>query len=215
MKRQMCALVRAAAAATLLQFATPMPAFAHHAMDGATPETFWQGLLSGLAHPVLGPDHALFLLAAGYLAFYLPVRLRYLVAAVVVVGAFAGTALHLAGAGFPLTESVIALSVLIGGLLVLRRRGLTPEGLSLLFAGFAVFHGYAYGQAIIGAERTPLVAYFVGLSMVQYLAIIGIAGLIELSGIATNRNGSAIRYSGAVVAAIGCVLLSRALISAL
>ena len=28
-----------------------LPAFAHHGMGGATPSTFVQGFLSGLAHP--------------------------------------------------------------------------------------------------------------------------------------------------------------------
>jgi len=33
------------------------PAFALHAMAGATPTSFSEGLLSGLGHPVIGLDH--------------------------------------------------------------------------------------------------------------------------------------------------------------
>ena len=36
-------------------------------MGGATPATFWQGLASGVGHPVIGLDHLVFLLAAGVL----------------------------------------------------------------------------------------------------------------------------------------------------
>ena len=42
------------------------PAFAHHAMDGQMPTSFAQGLLSGLAHPVIGPDHLAFIISGRY-----------------------------------------------------------------------------------------------------------------------------------------------------
>lgn len=44
---------------------TLAPASAHHVMDGQLPSTFAQGLLSGLGHPVIGPDHLAFLIAVG------------------------------------------------------------------------------------------------------------------------------------------------------
>jgi hypothetical protein len=44
------------------------PASAHHAMGGATPSNLWEGLLSGLAHPVIGLDHLAFVIAAGLIA---------------------------------------------------------------------------------------------------------------------------------------------------
>jgi len=44
------------------------PALAHHVMGGATPVTFGQGFLSGLAHPVIGLDHLAVVVAVGCLA---------------------------------------------------------------------------------------------------------------------------------------------------
>ena len=44
---------------------TAVPASAHHIMGGEMPSTFGQGLLSGLGHPVIGPDHLAFLIAVG------------------------------------------------------------------------------------------------------------------------------------------------------
>ena len=41
----------------LALFAGASPAFAHHVMGGKLPETFLQGLLSGLGHPIIGLDH--------------------------------------------------------------------------------------------------------------------------------------------------------------
>ena len=45
------------------------PAFAHHpfAMAEGGEMNGIQGLLSGMAHPLFGPDHFLFLLAIGFL----------------------------------------------------------------------------------------------------------------------------------------------------
>jgi urease accessory protein len=37
-------------------------------------------------------------------------------------------------------------------------------------AGLA--HGYAYGEAVIGAEATPLVAYLAGLALVQMALLV-------------------------------------------
>src|SRR5207249_12167708 len=56
-------LCRTALVAVLFLFTTS--AFAHHVMGGATPSTLVEGLLSGIAHPVIGPDHLAFLLAIG------------------------------------------------------------------------------------------------------------------------------------------------------
>src|SRR5262245_66464475 len=41
------------------------PASADHVMGGRTPSTFLEGLLSGLAHPVIGPEHLGFLIVGG------------------------------------------------------------------------------------------------------------------------------------------------------
>ncbi|MGZ3291216.1 MAG: HupE/UreJ family protein, partial [Xanthobacteraceae bacterium] len=57
-------LRRAALAVAPLLFMTAS-ASAHHVMGGKTPATFFEGLISGLGHPVIGPDHLAFLLAIG------------------------------------------------------------------------------------------------------------------------------------------------------
>src|SRR5262245_65599030 len=54
--------------AALIALFVADPALAHHAMDGATPTTFWHGLLSGLGHPVIGLDHLAAIIAVGCLA---------------------------------------------------------------------------------------------------------------------------------------------------
>ena len=45
--------------------ATAGTASAHHLMGGKTPSTFADGILSGIGHPIIGPDHLAFLVALG------------------------------------------------------------------------------------------------------------------------------------------------------
>lgn len=151
----------------------PVPAVAHHAMGGETPRTFVQGLLSGLAHPVIGIDHFLFLLSAGFLAYGLRSRSRFLTPAAFVLGGFFGTCLDRAGFGMPLAEVLTALSVIVGGALVLRTRPLSGPAIGLFFGVAGVVHGYAYAESIIGAELPPYAAYLLGLAAIQYVVMAG------------------------------------------
>ncbi len=153
------------------------PVAAHHAMGGRTPDSLLQGLLSGFAHPLIGPDHLLFLLAAGILVLALKTPERYIAPASLVVAAAAGTVLHLEAGLLPYAEIMIALSVIAGGALVLSRRRLGTTGLVCLLVAAGVLHGYAYGESIIGAEETPLIAYLFGFSLMQYVLVLGV-GLV-------------------------------------
>ena len=198
----MKAFIVAAAALALL----PRIAWAHHFMGGGLPQTFMQGLLSGLGHPVIGVDHAAFIVAAGF--FLATVEGGMWGVLALIVGALLGAALHLAGAGLPGAEIGVALSViLIGGLVAARRRvGLTWLAGGLALAG--ILHGYAYAESIFGAEATPLVAYLVGFSVIQ-LGIAAAAFLIHRRLIATREAWARFASSGVGAAAgtIGAVFL--------
>lgn len=160
--------------AVLLGF--PEPALAHHAMGGATPSTFVEGFLSGLGHPIIGLDHLAFIVSAGLIAglagrgLWLPVAF--------VAASIAGVFLHVGELDLPVAEPVIGVSVLaIGGLLALARGNLGRGVWIAVFAVVGVFHGYAYGEAIVGAEPTPLWAYLAGLAVIQSLVAVGVAAL--------------------------------------
>ena len=139
---------------------------AHHFMDGTLPQTFVQGLLSGLGHPLIGVDHAAFIVAAGFVLARVAGGLWGVGA--LIVGSLIGAALHLAGFALPGGEIGVALSLMLIGGLVLARRAV---GLSWLAGGLAVaglLHGYAYAESIFGAEPTPLGAYLIGFSVIQF-----------------------------------------------
>ncbi len=162
-----------------LALSIPTPAFAHHGMDGQTPTTILQGLLSGLAHPVIGADHLLFLIVAGVLVWMLDGASRYRAVAFLVTGQLLGTSIHLAAISLPIVEAVIALSVVVGGGLLLAHRRPSARQLAVLLVGAGTFHGYAFAEAIVGAETTPLAAYLVGLAVIQALVLMGISVALE------------------------------------
>jgi len=152
----------------------PVQAHAHHVTGGQMPRTFGEGLLSGLAHPVIGLDHFLFLLLAGVLAYSLQSPSRYVPPALVVASALFGTSLHLAEISVPRAEVLIALSVIVSGGLVWSQRRVGVAVLSLFLAGAGVFHGYAYAESIVGGEGTPLLAYLIGLALIQFAVMTGV-----------------------------------------
>jgi urease accessory protein len=150
-------------AAALLLIAEP--ALAHHPMGGTTPTTFWHGLLSGLGHPVIGLDHLAAVLAVGLLAASQPKGA--LLAAGYVVASMVGAAAHVGEATVPNAEIFVALSVVALGLMLFRRTPLRQDLVFALFAAAGLINGYVLGETIAGAERTPIVAYLIGLAVVQ------------------------------------------------
>src|SRR5215471_8646958 len=75
----------------ILLFASP--AEAHHMTGGRVPATYFEGVMSGLAHPIIGLDHLLALVAIGILCAGLA-RGR-LVAAIFALSGLIGTDIHL------------------------------------------------------------------------------------------------------------------------
>lgn len=191
-----------------LSLLAPAPAFAHHAMGGVAPRTLTDGLLSGLAHPVIGLDHLAFLVGAGLLAAMLPMGGALAAVAVFVVAGMAGTLLHLAGIGLGPVEAVVALSCIVAGLALLRAEAgaLKPGLIGLGFALAGLFHGHAFAESVVGSEMTPIAGYLAGLAVVQFAVAAAVAFLAR-DAVRVRRLG------GAAVAAVGAVALAMAVIA--
>jgi len=157
------ALMSAIGSGFLALFA--LPAAAHHPFGGEAPKTIVEGLLSGVGHPVVGLDHLAFVIAVGLVAAV--VRQGWWVPVAFVMATLAGTGIHLAGADLPAPEFIISLSVVVFGLLAVIQQRLNLMSVAVLAAAAGLFHGYAYGEAVVGAEPTPLVAYLIGFAVVQ------------------------------------------------
>lgn len=189
------------AAAFGLALLTPAPAFAHHAMGGGTPRTLADGLLSGLAHPIIGIDHLAFLVGAGLLAGMFSKRGAIGAIALFVGAGLMGTLLHLAGIGIGPVEAMVAISCILAGLALVRGGALKPGLIGLGFALAGLFHGHAFAEAVVGSETTPVIAYLAGLALVQF-ALAGAVAFFARDAALARRVG------GAAVAAVGAVALA-------
>jgi urease accessory protein len=183
-------------------------ASAHHVMGGKIPTTFAEGFLSGLGHPVIGPDHLAFLLAIGVAVgvggLNLVLPLLFVVASAI------GVTLHVNGVNLPGAEIVVAVSVLFAGFLIARGRALPVSLWAILFAAAGLFHGYAFGESIFGAERSPLHAYLLGLIIVQSALTVGTALFVRRR--AGGVSAIAPRLAGAVIIGVGLATLIAQLI---
>ncbi len=192
-------------ALTLAGLAAATPALAHHPMGGMTPATLAQGLLSGLGHPVIGLDHLAALVGVGLVASRFARGLT--LPAFWMAAMAAGVGLHLMSASLPYAETLVALSVVAIGLATTIRTTLPYALIAALFAAGGAVHGYALGEAIIGAEATPLAAYLVGLVAVQTVLTTGVAFAAR-----SFSNGAfhkpALRLAGVAVAVTGVATLA-------
>ena len=187
------------------------PALAHHPFGGETPTNFIGGFLSGLGHPIIGLDHFAFVVAVGLLAI-LQRKFGILIPVAFAVTTALGTLIHLQSIDLPLPEIVIALSVLVIGIALGWGKSFNPVLLLLLSAIAGIFHGFAYGEAIFGAEMTPLSAYLLGFVSIQLVvsAIAYYVGRLTIGNIERHKF-LALRFAGCAIAGIGMAFLSGAI----
>lgn len=191
---------RSAMLAALVMLAWQGPAYAHHAMDGDLPQTFLQGLLSGLAHPIIGLDHLAAIVGVGALAGIAGRGIAPVLAFSAAM--MTGVALHLGRIDLPGGELLVGLATLgIGALLVLRIV-ISPVFAVALFAVAGVIHGHALGESIVGAEPAPIAAYLTGLFIVQ--TAIGLAACLAAQRLAASQARTlALSAAGLAVALVG------------
>ena len=188
-------LLRSLVPATAALLASP--AFAHvDASHGF-------GFGAGLAHPLLGADHLLALLATGIWVVQQQGRMRWLLPALFVLSIGFGTVAGQSGLVLPALEMGLAMSVTLTGLLsvFLLRLPLAPAGLLLSLSG--LLHGFAHGLEMPSAAQFPSFAAGLLLSSVSLL----ILGVVLGSRLQQLVGRSGLRTAGAGVAAFGAGLL--------
>ena len=188
------------------------PAQAHHPLGGTTPSNFIEGLLSGFGHPIIGLDHFAFVIAIGLLALLTSDRGILLPIAFSLATAF-GTVIHLSSIDLPVPELIISISVLTIGLALTINRQFNLWLLVILGAIAGLFHGYAYGESIFGAETTPVVAYLLGFASIQILisAISFYLGKLTINQFANPAN-LYLRFAGFTIFGIGLTFLSNSIL---
>ena len=198
-------MTRILLSATAIILMSAGAAFAHHPLGGMTPQTALHGILSGIGHPVIGIDHLAFIIGVGLIAAFH--RSRLAMPAAFVGGTVAGTMLTLAAVTLPLAEIVITGSVVVAGVIAMRGKVTDLRVAALLAVAAGLFHGWAYGAAVVGAETTPIIAYLVGFGMIQMLIAGGVAFATERFWKVIDAAALQPRLAGAVVAGVGLAFL--------
>ena len=139
------------------------PAYAHHpfGMGDSSALTPLQGLMSGIGHPLLGPDHLLFLLAIAFIGLQRPQSWVLPLLGAGLGGSVLSQFIPLSDVVAPWAEALVSLSLAVEGLMAL-----TVASTAWLLSLVAL-HGFLLGSTIVGAEPTPLLTYFLGLLIGQ------------------------------------------------
>jgi urease accessory protein len=180
------------------------PAMAHHPMGGEMPSNFFEGFMSGLAHPLIGLDHFTFVVAIGLLAA--TKRQGVVIPVAFILAAMVGAGLHLNGLNLPGNEFLIAGSILMFGVLLTRKDDLRTAIVVGCGAIAGICHGYAYGEAIFGAQMTAVFAYLLGFTCIQ----LSIAMFVFWLGkyiLEKSQFSNSIRSAGFVICGIGSTFL--------
>jgi urease accessory protein len=77
---------------------------------------------------------------------------------------------------------------------------------ALPLALFGLFHGYAFGEAVLGAEATPVIAYLAGLAIVQSLMIYGLVFALRAAGVLAGSAASQLAGTGAALAGVALLI---------
>lgn len=168
------------------------PAHAHHpfGMGDSTDLNALQGFLSGIGHPLLGPDHLLFLLAIAFIGLQRPRAWVIPLLAAGLGGSVLSQFIPLSDAFAPWAEALVSLTLAVEGLMALT---VTSTTWLLPLVGL---HGFLLGSTIVGAEPTPLLTYFLGLLIGQGALLLvttsGSKSLLELIGAQGQRLGAGI-----------------------
>ncbi|MFM7471283.1 MAG: HupE/UreJ family protein [Nodosilinea sp.] len=192
-------------ASILVLLVLASPALAHHLMGGRVPDSALTGFLSGLAHPLIGLDHAAFILAIGLLAATKPRGL--IIPIVFSLMAMVGTAIHLTNLTLVGTELGITLSLVVFSLFLAIGHQLPLLPMVILAALAGVCHGYGYGESIFGAQLEPLISYLIGFTVIQLIISLGAYSLARFSLGTPELIRSRLSTPGWILCGVGLALI--------
>lgn len=167
--------------AALAIAASSLPAFAH--ITGETHHSF----SAGFTHPIFGADHVLAMVAVGLWASQISAQDNQKAALWAVPLAFVsfmalGFVMAASSITLPFVEPAILASVIALGLLVAIAARMPTSAASAIVAVFALFHGYAHGTEMHGANMVEFGIGFIAATMLLHVAGIALGlGLTRLS----------------------------------
>ncbi|KAA0013714.1 HupE/UreJ family protein [Billgrantia pellis] len=158
------------------------------------------GFAAGLAHPLLGLDHLLAMLAVGLWSLRQSRAFSLAAPLFAASGMLLGAGLAWGGLALPGVEFGIALSVLLAGVLIAALVKVpTAVGAGVVVL-FMLFHGHAHGREM--PHGASMLAYLAGFTLAT-LAITYAGRLV--GGRLMQRENRFLRALGVVIAAAGAL----------
>jgi urease accessory protein len=169
----------------------PALAHAHPGHDAAS-------FSSGIAHPMMGFDHLLAIVAVGLLAVQIGGRALWALPGAFICMMMAGGVIGMSSANIPFMEHGIVASIFILGVLIATAARFSVVQSSVLVGMFALLHGLAHGvEAPVGGGA----AYVCGFALsTALLHLCGISAGLALRGTARTQW---LRLSGVAIIAGG------------
>jgi len=168
----------------------------------------WDGLLWGIADPVLALDNLVCILAIGLLAVG-NLHSRWIAIALIFANII-GTLIHLSQINLPVTEIAIAFVSIVVGIVLVRSKQLNLLIVVMLTAIAGLLQGYFNSGSIIGAGTMPSMMYIFGAALTQYTVVMSTSHIgtkvsqAELSGNLPRKVG----LVGFAICAVSLVCLT-------
>jgi urease accessory protein len=169
-----------------------------HTLDGAG------GFAGGLAHPFMGLDHVLAMIAVGLWAAQLGRQAMWQVPLAFVAVMAIGFGLARLGFSLPLAEPMVVASVAVLGAIVAGAVRI-PVGMgAALVSVFAVFHGFAHGIEMPGASSGWVYAtgFVIATASLHWVGL-GLGMALRHRPLAARLGGAAISVTGVALMVVG------------
>ena len=186
----------------------PSLAFAHHPLAGQKMETFFQGFLSGIGHPILGFDHLFFIIGVGIIC--LLSKKIFIGPLTFIIGMILGLFSIILGYNLFLVEFVIAASLFLIGIFIISGKKINFNIISASLIVIGLFHGWAFGETIIGQENTGqsvISGYLLGLSLIIWAISITSSLIYKNIYKVFDLNDVKLKISGGIIAGMGMFIL--------
>jgi len=172
----------------------PVLANAHPGHDG-------HSMFAGMAHPWLGMDHLIVMLAVGMWASQLGGGMRWALPLSFVTMMIVGAAMGLGGIQLGAVEQSIAASVCVLGLFLSTAIRFPTVVCILLTSCFALFHGYAHAAEAGGNSALLYIGGFAVSTALLHGLGLGIGRLL-------SQHQRVIRWVGAAIAISGVAMFA-------
>ncbi|WP_016949555.1 HupE/UreJ family protein [Anabaena sp. PCC 7108] len=172
----------------------------------------WEGLIWGIADPVIALDRLAGIVAIGLLAARFG-RGAW-IGASFVIAALCGQIIHLYQLNLLGTEIAIAIFTIAFGIILVQQIQLSWLVIAIVSAAAGLFQGYADGESILGAGIVTVVTYIIGVTLTQSVIFLcsresgAIMGGKEIQPILASK----IRWAGLAFCGIGIVFLGKSFI---